>query len=61
MIGELLPGTILCRSLIPNLSPGLARTLELPDRSRSIGILSDRKSTRLNSSHVRKSRMPSSA
>lgn len=40
MIGELLPGTILCRSLIPNLSPSLARTLELPDRSRSIGILS---------------------
>ena len=40
MVGELLPGTILCRSLIPNLSPSLARTLELPDRTRSIGILS---------------------
>ena len=31
------------------------------DRSKSAGVFLDRKSTRLNSSHIQKSRMPSSA
>ena len=34
---------------------------ELPGGGRAIATLEDRKSTRLNSSHVRTSRMPSSA
>lgn len=40
MTGELIPVQILTLQLIPNLSPGLARALGLPDGSRTIGLIS---------------------
>lgn len=40
MIGDLIQGHILCRSLIPNLSASLARALGMTDQVRSIGLLS---------------------
>ena len=56
--GNLLPSEALKLNseYIENLIPGY-RTLAVSGRE----ALSDRKSTRLNSSHVRTSRMPSSA
>ena len=47
------------------LPPHLADRVELRERfdreARAVAALKDRKSTRLNSSHIQKSRMPSSA
>ena len=40
MIGDVLPVEILTLQLIPNLSPGLARALGIPERYRSIGLIS---------------------
>lgn len=40
MIGDFIQGHILCRSLIPNLSAGLARALGMTEQVRSIGLLS---------------------
>ena len=45
-------------ALVPTL---LALMTGLSDRTPSLDIVGDRKSTRLNSSHVSESRMPSSA
>lgn len=40
MIGRVLPVQVLTLRLIPNLSPGLAKALGLPDRYRAIGLIS---------------------
>ena len=45
---------------LPNFFPDIAFVVECPSLER-IGLVQDRKSTRLNSSHIQKSRMPSSA
>ena len=48
--------------LIPAIYPGQGVTVNDPGaKADDLILLSDRKSTRLNSSHIQKSRMPSSA
>ena len=47
--------------LIPIVSALGLSTVKLPGVDLNLGQLGDRKSTRLNSSHIQKSRMPSSA
>ena len=44
-----------------NVLPRVAARLDVAQVSDIIGVIADRKSTRLNSSHVSESRMPSSA
>ena len=39
MVGDRLPGTILCQQLISNLSAPLAEALKLPEGHRAVGIL----------------------
>ena len=39
MVGDRLPGTILCQQLISNLSASLAEALKLPEGHRAVGIL----------------------
>lgn len=39
MVGDRLPGTILCQQLISNLSVPLAEALKLPEGHRAVGIL----------------------
>ena len=55
------PGTLLID--MSSISPVVARKLALDAERRGLDMLDapDRKSTRLNSSHIQKSRMPSSA
>ena len=45
----------------PHLPPDAYLDLELTEWQELLNVVKDRKSTRLNSSHVRTSRMPSSA
>ena len=63
-VDVLLENGALGRAIVPSgASTGKYEALELRDREkryRGLGIL-DRKSTRLNSSHITPSRMPSSA
>ena len=40
MVGNVIPVQILTLRLIPNLSPGLARALGLPDQYRAVGLIS---------------------
>ena len=40
MIGEVIPAKVLTLRMIPNLSPGLAKSLRLNDRYRAIGLIS---------------------
>ena len=47
--------------MLSNIVVGINKSLELDKKSKYVLIVSDRKSTRLNSSHIQKSRMPSSA
>ena len=61
------PGTVLmvvnsvCGCAAGKARPGIAQALQHPNRPDVVATVLDRKSTRLNSSHVSESRMPSSA